>query len=82
MRFKISNLNSTKDILEKSSGQNQRIGKILALTKSTLESTADGILVVDLKGNINSAISNFSRCGEFLQGLLTVIMTQKQFNMY
>ncbi|HEO1344399.1 TPA: PAS domain-containing protein, partial [Legionella pneumophila] len=60
MRFKISNLNSTKDILEKKvADRTKELEKILALTKSTLESTADGILVVDLKGNIEFCNQQF-----------------------
>ncbi|HAT9008823.1 TPA: PAS domain-containing protein, partial [Legionella pneumophila subsp. pneumophila] len=60
MRFKISNLNSTKDILEKKVvDRTKELEKILALTKSTLESTADGILVVDLKGNIEFCNQQF-----------------------
>ncbi|HHL3491390.1 TPA: EAL domain-containing protein [Legionella pneumophila] len=60
MRFKISNLNSTKNILEKKvTDRTKELERILALTKSTLESTADGILVVDLKGNIEYCNQQF-----------------------
>lgn len=53
MRFKITNLSSVKMSLEEEvSTRTEELEKLLALTKSTLESTADGILVVNLKGNV------------------------------
>ncbi|HAU1151428.1 TPA: EAL domain-containing protein [Legionella pneumophila] len=60
MRFKITNLSSIKNILEKKVNERtNELEKILALTKSTLESTADGILVVDLKSNIEYCNQQF-----------------------
>ncbi|HAT7938870.1 TPA: EAL domain-containing protein [Legionella pneumophila] len=71
MRFKISNLNSTKDILEKKVvDRTKELEKILALTKSTLESTADGILVVDLKGNIEFCNQQFLKMWEISPGFI------------
>ncbi|QMT59787.1 bifunctional diguanylate cyclase/phosphodiesterase [Legionella sp. PC997] len=52
-RFKIIDLSSIKAVLEKTvAKRTNELEKLLALTKSTLESTADGILVVDSLGAI------------------------------
>ncbi|WP_454785055.1 putative bifunctional diguanylate cyclase/phosphodiesterase [Legionella sp. WA2024007413] len=52
-RFTIIDLSSIKAVLEKTvAKRTNELEKLLALTKSTLESTADGILVVDSLGAI------------------------------
>lgn len=53
LRYKNINLDTLNQLLEERvSRRADELEKALAITKSTLESTADGILVVDLKGHI------------------------------
>jgi two-component system cell cycle sensor histidine kinase/response regulator CckA len=48
----------------------QELAKSLSLLNATLESTADGILVVDLLGNIVSYNTKFADCWQFPAGML------------
>lgn len=54
LRFKLTNLKSVQESLENEvASRTMELEKALALTQSTLESTTDGILVVNLAGNID-----------------------------
>ncbi|MBA2651770.1 MAG: EAL domain-containing protein [Tatlockia sp.] len=53
LRFKNESLDTLNHLLEKRvTNRTEELEKALAITKSTLESTADGILVINLEGNI------------------------------
>lgn len=53
LRYKNINLDTLNELLEERVNRRaDELEKALAITKSTLESTADGILVIDLKGHI------------------------------
>lgn len=53
LRFKNNNLDSVKKLLEKKIAEHtEKLNQTLAITRSTLESTTDGILVVNLENKI------------------------------
>lgn len=53
LRYKNESLDILNQLLEKRvNNRTEELEKALAVTKSTLESTADGILVINLEGNI------------------------------
>ncbi|ARG96420.1 putative bifunctional diguanylate cyclase/phosphodiesterase [Legionella micdadei] len=53
LRYKNINLDTLNQLLEERvSNRANELERALAITKSTLESTADGILVIDLKGHV------------------------------